>query len=120
MGRSQRVTQPGLVYHVLNRRVMRLPLFEKEDDYLALEQVGRVLPAGTRTRANAVSDTRPPPWRYPPKEEKVSVRKGKKRCQEDFLDVLKGLGKIRAWDGHNVSRRPGLSITSTTALLTSS
>ena len=39
MGRSQRVTEPGLVYHVLNRRVMRLPLFQKEDDYLAFERV---------------------------------------------------------------------------------
>ena len=39
MGRPQRVTQPGLVYHVLNRRVMRLPLFQKEDDYLAFERV---------------------------------------------------------------------------------
>jgi len=33
------VTQPGLVYHVLNRRVMRLPLFDKDGDYLAFERV---------------------------------------------------------------------------------
>ncbi len=39
MGRSPRVTQAGLVYHVLNRRVMRLPLFEKDADYLAFERV---------------------------------------------------------------------------------
>ena len=39
MGRSPRVTQSGLVYHVLNRRVMRLPLFEKDGDYLAFERV---------------------------------------------------------------------------------
>ncbi len=39
MGRPQRVTEPGLVYHVLNRRVMRLPLFQKDDDYLAFERV---------------------------------------------------------------------------------
>ena len=39
MGRSPRVTQSGLVYHVLNRRVMRLPLFEKDADYLAFERV---------------------------------------------------------------------------------
>ena len=39
MGRSPRITEPGLVYHVLNRRVMRLPLFQKNDDYLAFERV---------------------------------------------------------------------------------
>ena len=37
MGRSPRITEPGLVYHVLNRRVMRLPLFKKDGDYLAFE-----------------------------------------------------------------------------------
>ncbi|MCH8148826.1 MAG: hypothetical protein IH987_12645 [Planctomycetes bacterium] len=30
MGRPHRVTQAGLVYHVLNRRVMRLPVFQEE------------------------------------------------------------------------------------------
>jgi putative transposase len=39
MGRSPRITEPGLAYHVLNRRVMRLPLFRKEGDYLAFEDV---------------------------------------------------------------------------------
>ncbi len=39
MGRPLRVTEPGLVYHVLNRRLMRLPLFQKDDDYLAFERV---------------------------------------------------------------------------------
>ncbi len=39
MGRPQRVTEPRLVYHVLNRRVMRLTLFQKDDDYLAFERV---------------------------------------------------------------------------------
>lgn len=39
MGRSPRITQPGLAYHVLNRRVMRLPLFAKGEDYLAFERV---------------------------------------------------------------------------------
>ena len=39
MGRAPRVTEPGLAYHVLNRRVMRLPLFRKDDDYLAFERV---------------------------------------------------------------------------------
>ncbi len=39
MGRPPRITEPGLVYHVLNRRVMRLPLFQKDDDYFAFERV---------------------------------------------------------------------------------
>ena len=39
MGRPPRITEPGLAYHVLNRRVMRLPLFLKDDDYLAFERV---------------------------------------------------------------------------------
>ena len=39
MGRPPRITQPGLAYHVLNRRVMRLPLFLKDNDYLAFERV---------------------------------------------------------------------------------
>ncbi len=39
MGRPLRVTESGLVYHVLNRRVMRLPLFQKDDDYVAFEGV---------------------------------------------------------------------------------
>ncbi|MEE9296321.1 MAG: transposase [Phycisphaerae bacterium] len=39
MGRSPRITQPGLAYHVLNRRAMGLPLFRENDDYLGFEQV---------------------------------------------------------------------------------
>jgi len=39
MGRPARITEPGLAYHVLNRRVMRLPLFLKDSDYLAFERV---------------------------------------------------------------------------------
>jgi putative transposase len=39
MGRPPRITEPGLAYHILNRRVMRLPLFRKDDDYLAFERV---------------------------------------------------------------------------------
>jgi REP-associated tyrosine transposase len=39
MGRPPRITEPGLAYHLLNRRVMRLPLFQKDDDYLAFERV---------------------------------------------------------------------------------
>lgn len=39
MPRAPRVTQPDLVYHVLNRRVMRLPIFEKDADYAAFLRI---------------------------------------------------------------------------------
>lgn len=39
MPRPPRITEPGIVYHVLNRRVMRLALFEKDRDYEAFERV---------------------------------------------------------------------------------
>ena len=39
MGRAPRITEPGTSYHLLNRRVMRLPLFEKDADYQAFERV---------------------------------------------------------------------------------
>ena len=39
MGRPPRITEPGIVYHLLNRRVMRLTIFEKDEDYLAFERV---------------------------------------------------------------------------------
>ena len=39
MGRSPRITEPGVVYHLLNRRVMRLAIFEKDEDYESFERV---------------------------------------------------------------------------------
>ena len=39
MPRAPRITEPGFVYHVLNRRVMRLALFDKDADYAAFERV---------------------------------------------------------------------------------
>ncbi len=39
MPRTARVAPGGLVYHVLNRAVARLPLFEKTADYEAFERV---------------------------------------------------------------------------------
>lgn len=39
MPRTARVAPGGLVYHVLNRAVARLPLFRKEADYAAFERV---------------------------------------------------------------------------------
>ena len=39
MPRRPRIAPGGLVYHVLNRAVARLALFEKEGDYLAFERV---------------------------------------------------------------------------------
>jgi putative transposase len=41
MPRRQRVATGGLAYHVLNRRVGRLPLFEKAGDYAAFECILR-------------------------------------------------------------------------------
>src|SRR3989442_14650827 len=39
MPRRARVAPSGLVYHVLNRAVARLPLFQKRADYEAFERV---------------------------------------------------------------------------------
>jgi len=39
MPRQARVAPGGLVYHVLNRAVARLPLLQKPDDYDAFERV---------------------------------------------------------------------------------
>ena len=39
MPRRPRIATGGLVYHVLNRRVARLPLFERDVDYAAFERV---------------------------------------------------------------------------------
>jgi putative transposase len=39
MPRHPRVAPGGLLYHALNRGVARLPLFEKDGDYQAFEQV---------------------------------------------------------------------------------
>jgi putative transposase len=50
MPRRPRVATGGLVYHVLNRRVGRLPLFEKVGDYLAFEQILQEATAQRRLR----------------------------------------------------------------------
>ncbi len=39
MPRQARVAPGGVVYHVLNRAVARLPLFRKDADYAAFERV---------------------------------------------------------------------------------
>lgn len=39
MGRSLRNTPGGYIYHVLNRANARLPIFTKEGDYQAFEQI---------------------------------------------------------------------------------
>jgi putative transposase len=39
MGRAPRITEPGIAYHLLNRRVMRLAIFEQAADYAAFERV---------------------------------------------------------------------------------
>ena len=50
MPRQARVAPGGLVYHVLNRAVARLPLLQKPEDYDAFERVLDV-----RTTANAAA-----------------------------------------------------------------
>ena len=39
MARSLRIDRGGVVYHVLNRRVARLPLFQRDGDYASFEKV---------------------------------------------------------------------------------
>jgi putative transposase len=39
MARTLRNVSGGYVYHVLNRAVARLPLFQKDGDYQAFERV---------------------------------------------------------------------------------
>jgi len=39
MGRPQRASQGGTVYHVLNRANARLPIFEKDNDFEAFERI---------------------------------------------------------------------------------
>ena len=39
MARRWRIDRGGVAYHVLNRRVGRLALFKKEEDYTAFEKV---------------------------------------------------------------------------------
>lgn len=39
MARAQHATEPVLVYHVLSRWLVRLPLFQENDDCLGSERV---------------------------------------------------------------------------------
>jgi putative transposase len=39
MPRPPRITEPRLVYHILNRRVMRMAIFRKDRDYAAFEAI---------------------------------------------------------------------------------
>jgi len=53
MPRRPRLAAGGLVYHVLNRRVGRLPLFETAGDYAAFEQILEEAHARSRIRITA-------------------------------------------------------------------
>jgi len=53
MPRRPRLAAGDLAYHVLNRRVGRLPLFEKPADYTAFEQILAEAVAGTHIRIAA-------------------------------------------------------------------
>ncbi|MDH5667287.1 MAG: transposase [Nitrospira sp.] len=50
MPRRPRLAAGGLAYHVLNRRVGRLPLFETPADYTAFEEILAEAVATTRLR----------------------------------------------------------------------
>ena len=63
MPRRPRLAAGDLAYHVLNRRVGRLPLFEKPADYAPFEQI---LAAG---------------------HAQTKIRGEKKRGRESFLDM---------------------------------
>lgn len=41
MPRAPRITEPNLVYHVLNRRAVRLRMFEGDGDYAAFVRILR-------------------------------------------------------------------------------
>lgn len=53
MPRRPRIATGGLAYHVLNRRVGRLPLFEKPADYAAFEKILQEAHTQTRLRIAA-------------------------------------------------------------------
>lgn len=55
MPRRPRLAAGALAYHVLNRRVGRLPLFEKTSDYLAFEKILAEAHARSRVRIAAYS-----------------------------------------------------------------
>ncbi len=53
MPRRPRIATGGLAYHVLNRRVGRLPLFETAGDYAAFEHILQAAHAQTCVRIAA-------------------------------------------------------------------
>jgi len=50
MGRPKRAAEGGLIYHVLNRSNAKMPIFKKDGDYEAFEQVLEEAVARTETR----------------------------------------------------------------------
>jgi putative transposase len=50
MGRPKRAADGGIIYHVLNRANARLPIFEKDGDYEAFEQILAEAVERTETR----------------------------------------------------------------------
>jgi putative transposase len=55
MPRRPRLVAGDLAYHVLNRRVGRLPLFEKSTDYAAFEKILAEAQAQTKIRIAAIA-----------------------------------------------------------------
>jgi putative transposase len=50
MGRPKRSTPGGWIYHVLNRANARMPIFTKDEDFIAFETVLEEAVARTGTR----------------------------------------------------------------------
>jgi len=73
--RPPRITEPGLVYHLLNRRLMRLQKFRKEADCAAFERV----PAGSLERPAAPGL---PAYCLMPKHWHALVRAGARRRKD--------------------------------------
>jgi putative transposase len=69
------------VYHVLNRRVERLPLFDKPGDYAAFEAI--LADAYARTRMCLTAYDPKPTHRH-------LLRVKKKGCQQLFGDIFLG------------------------------
>ena len=79
MGRPLRQALGGIVYHLLNRRVLRLPLFEDDDDYLASWQV--LAEAMRRTDAPQLltASLMPNDWHLVVRPSRVRIR-----CQDEL------------------------------------
>jgi putative transposase len=101
MPRRPRLAAGDLAYHVLSRRVGRLPLFQKPADYAAFEQVLQEIYAQTRLRIAAYF-LMPTHWHlilWPRQDGELSEAL---RC----ITVT----HTQRWHAHHHPRAPGRSI----------